>query len=102
MCIRDSIHAEAYAAGELKHGTIALISEGVPVIAVATQSLSLIHILARPASIKAGLPIEVPAIAINVVCGSGLKCVNDAATMIKAGEADIVVAGGMELSLIHI
>ena len=34
--------------------------------------------------------------AINVVCGSGLKCVDDAATMIMAGEADIVVAGGME------
>ena len=45
---------------------------------------------------QAGLPIEVPAITINVVCGSGLKCVNDAATMIMAGEADIVVAGGME------
>ena len=52
--------------------------------------------VARQASIKAGLPIEVPAITINVVCGSGLKCVNGAATMIKAGEADIVVAGGME------
>ena len=51
--------------------------------------------VARQASIKAGLPIEVPAITINVVCGSGLKCVNDAATMIMAGEADIVV-GGME------
>ena len=52
--------------------------------------------VARQASIKAGLPIEVPAITINVVCGSGLKCVNDAATLIMAGEADIVVAGGME------
>ncbi len=52
--------------------------------------------VARQASIKAGLPIEVPAITLNVVCGSGLKCVNDAATMIMAGEADIVVAGGME------
>mgnify|MGYP003054550645 CR=1 FL=1 len=52
--------------------------------------------VARPASIKEGLPIEVPEITINVVCGSGLKCVNDAATMIMAGEADIVVAGGME------
>ena len=52
--------------------------------------------VARQASIKAGLPIEVPAITINLVCGSGLKCVNDAATMILAGEADIVVAGGME------
>ena len=38
------IHAEAYAAGELKHGTIALISDQVPVIAIATQELSLIHI----------------------------------------------------------
>ena len=52
--------------------------------------------VARQAAIKAGLPIGVPAITINVVCGSGLKCVNDAATMIMAGEADIVVAGGME------
>ena len=50
----------------------------------------------RQASIKAGLPIEVPAVRINVVCGSGLNCVNLAATKILAGEADIVVAGGME------
>lgn len=52
--------------------------------------------VARQASIKAGLPIEVPAVTLNVVCGSGLKCVNEAATLIAAGEADIVVAGGME------
>ncbi len=52
--------------------------------------------VARQASIKAGLPIEVPAVTLNVVCGSGLKCVNEAANMILAGEADIVVAGGME------
>ncbi|MGN0482307.1 MAG: acetyl-CoA C-acetyltransferase [Lachnospiraceae bacterium] len=51
---------------------------------------------ARQASIKAGLPIEVPAFTLNVVCGSGLKCVNEAAQMILAGQADIVVAGGME------
>ena len=52
--------------------------------------------VARQASLKAGLPIEVPAVTLNVVCGSGLKCVNEAANMILAGEADIVVAGGME------
>ena len=52
--------------------------------------------VARQASIKAGLPIEVPAVTINVVCGSGLQCVNMAAQMIAAGDADIVVAGGME------
>ncbi|MDO4614519.1 MAG: acetyl-CoA C-acetyltransferase [Lachnospiraceae bacterium] len=52
--------------------------------------------VARQASIKAGLPYEVPAVTANVVCGSGLNCVNMAADMILAGDADIVVAGGME------
>ena len=52
--------------------------------------------VARQASIHAGLPVEVPAVTINVVCGSGLNCVNLAATKILAGEADIVIAGGME------
>jgi len=52
--------------------------------------------VARQASIKAGIPNEIPAVTINVVCGSGLNCVNMAADLILAGEADIVVAGGME------
>ena len=51
---------------------------------------------ARQASLKAGLPIETPAVTVNVVCGSGLNCVNMAAQMIEAGYADIVVAVGME------
>ncbi|MBQ9238809.1 MAG: acetyl-CoA C-acetyltransferase [Treponema sp.] len=50
----------------------------------------------RQASIKAGIPIEVPAQTLNVVCGSGLNSVNMAAALIRAGEADVVVAGGME------
>jgi acetyl-CoA C-acetyltransferase len=52
--------------------------------------------VARQAAIKAGLPVEVPAMTINKVCGSGLRTVALAAQMIKAGDADIVVAGGME------
>ena len=52
--------------------------------------------VARQASLKAGLPIETPAVTVNVVCGSGLNCVNMAAQMIEAGDADIVVAVGME------
>lgn len=52
--------------------------------------------VARQCSIKAGLPVEVPAVTINVVCGSGLNAINMAAEMIKAGDADIVVAGGTE------
>jgi acetyl-CoA C-acetyltransferase len=51
---------------------------------------------ARQATLKAGLPIEVPALTINKVCGSGLKAVNLAAQSILAGDSDIVVAGGME------
>lgn len=52
--------------------------------------------VARQATLKAGLPEEVPAMTINKVCGSGLRCVSLAAQMIKAGDADVVVAGGME------
>ena len=52
--------------------------------------------VARQAAVKAGLPVEVPAMTINKVCGSGLRTVALAAQMIKAGDADIVVAGGME------
>lgn len=52
--------------------------------------------VARQATLKAGLPMEVPAVTVNVVCGSGLNCVNMAAQMIQAGDADIVIAGGME------
>ena len=52
--------------------------------------------VARQASIKAGLPVTTPAVTVNVVCGSGLNCVNMAAQMIEAGDAEIVVAGGME------
>jgi acetyl-CoA C-acetyltransferase len=51
---------------------------------------------ARQASIYAGIPINVPAMTINKVCGSGLKAVVLAAQAIKAGDGDVVVAGGME------
>jgi acetyl-CoA C-acetyltransferase len=51
---------------------------------------------ARQASIKAGLPDMVPAMTINKVCGSGLKATHLAAQAIKAGDADIIVAGGQE------
>ncbi len=51
---------------------------------------------ARQAAVNAGIPVEVPATTINVLCGSGLHCVNLAAKLIEYGEADIIVAGGME------
>jgi acetyl-CoA C-acetyltransferase len=51
---------------------------------------------ARQAAIKAGIPDTVPAMSINNVCGSGLKAINLAAALITSGDAEIVVAGGME------
>ena len=51
---------------------------------------------ARQAAIYAGLPIETPATSLNKVCGSGLHAVSLAYRSIKAGEADCIVAGGME------
>lgn len=51
---------------------------------------------ARQASIHAGIPKEVPAMTVNMVCGSGLRAVNLAAAELLTGEAEIVVAGGME------
>jgi len=51
---------------------------------------------ARQAAVKAGLPVEVPAMTINKVCGSGLRTISLAAQMIKCGDADVIIAGGME------
>ncbi|MFX6544497.1 beta-ketoacyl synthase N-terminal-like domain-containing protein, partial [Acinetobacter baumannii] len=51
---------------------------------------------ARQAMRKAGLPDSTGAVTINKLCGSGMKAVMQAADMIKAGSAEIVVAGGME------
>lgn len=51
---------------------------------------------AKQAAVAAGLPMNVPAMSLNKVCLSGLVAVTEAARMIRAGEADVVVAGGME------
>ena len=52
--------------------------------------------IARHAGIKAGLPIEVPAYTVNRICGSGLEAINTAARWIECGDAEVVVAGGVE------
>lgn len=52
--------------------------------------------IARQAAIKAGIPQEVPAYGINMICGSGMKAILNAYTNIKAGEANLVIAGGTE------
>ena len=52
--------------------------------------------VARMAALLAGLPESVPGVTVNRLCGSGLEAVNDAARRIRSGEADIVIAGGVE------
>ena len=52
--------------------------------------------VARQAAVKAGIPVEVPAFAVNMLCGSGMKSLIEGARSILAGDADIVVAGGAE------
>jgi 3-oxoadipyl-CoA thiolase len=52
--------------------------------------------VARMALLLAGLPYEVPGVTVNRLCGSGLEALNDAVRMIATGEADVVIAGGVE------
>lgn len=52
--------------------------------------------VARQVAVKSGIPVEVPALAINKVCGSGLRAVSMAAQFIALGDCDVVLAGGCE------
>ena len=52
--------------------------------------------VARMAALLAGLPVSVPGVTVNRLCGSGMEAVADAARVIAAGEADLVIAGGVE------
>lgn len=52
--------------------------------------------ISRHASVKAGMPIETPALTVNRICGSGLEAVNTAARYIQTGDASVIVAGGAE------
>ena len=52
--------------------------------------------ISRHAAVKAGMPIETPALTVNRICGSGLEAINTAARYIQCGDATVVVAGGAE------
>ena len=52
--------------------------------------------VARQVAVKAGIPVEVPAYTVGMVCGSGMKSVIEAARAIRAGDAEVVLAGGTE------
>src|SRR2546421_5424306 len=51
---------------------------------------------ARHVALKAGLPVEVPALTVNRLCGSGIQSIISAAQLIELGEANVILAGGME------
>ena len=52
--------------------------------------------VARMAALLAGMPVSVPGVTVNRLCGSGMQAITDAARMIACGEADLVIAGGVE------
>ena len=52
--------------------------------------------ISRHAAVKAGIPIETPAVTVNRICGSGLEAINTGARYIQTGDASVVVAGGAE------
>ncbi len=52
--------------------------------------------VARMSALLAGLPVGVPGVTVNRLCGSGMQAINDAARLIATGEADLVIAGGVE------
>ncbi|HEY8449616.1 MAG TPA: beta-ketoacyl synthase N-terminal-like domain-containing protein, partial [Bacillota bacterium] len=84
-CIREAVGRAG-----LEGGDVDYVLMGMVVQAGAGQ------IPSRQAAIKAGLPTSVPSDTINKVCASSLRAVNLADALIRAGEADVVVAGGME------
>jgi acetyl-CoA C-acetyltransferase len=91
-------------AAELGATVIRALIDETPIDPALVEEVVMGHVLtaaagqntARQAAIKAGLPVATPALTINKVCGSGLKAVHLAAQSILLGEADVVIAGGME------
>src|SRR5207237_2222443 len=80
--VLDRTHVEGAAVDQVIMGTVITAGMG--------------QIPARQAAIKAGLPTSVPALTVNKVCASSLKAVNLGALLIRNGDANVVVAGGME------
>lgn len=85
LVIREALHRSKIPPEEVDH-----VYMGCVIQAGLGQNV------ARQAALEAGLPVKTTAETVNVVCGSGLDAVNSGARMIACGDADLVVAGGME------
>jgi acetyl-CoA C-acetyltransferase len=85
-CVREAVNRAGIDPGEVGHVVFGNI--------IHTDAHD--HYLARVAAIKGGLPVEVPALTLNRLCGSGLQAIVTAAQAIMLGDADAAVAGGAE------
>jgi acetyl-CoA C-acetyltransferase len=86
LCVREAVNRAGVEPAEVGHVVFGNI--------IHTDAHD--HYLARVASIKAGLPVETPALTLNRLCGSGLQAIITAAQAIMLGDADVAVAGGAE------
>jgi acetyl-CoA C-acetyltransferase len=86
LCVREAVKRAAIEPREVGHVVFGNI--------IHTDAHD--HYLARVAGIKGGLPVEVPALTLNRLCGSGLQAIITAAQAILLGDADVAVAGGAE------
>ncbi len=86
LVVADAVTRAGLAPGDVGHVVIGQVMPNGPED----------HALARVVAINAGLPVEVPAITINRLCGSGAQAIVSCAQMMKLGEAEITVAGGTE------
>ena len=84
------IISEALKRANVPAGEVDMVYMGCVIQAALGQNV------ARQCAVKAGVPVETPALTVNVVCGSGLAAVNMGAALIASGDADIVVTGGTE------
>jgi acetyl-CoA C-acetyltransferase len=86
LCAREALRRADVAAGEVGHVVFGNV--------VLTESQD--AYLARVAAINAGIPVEVPAMTLNRLCGSGVQAIVSAAQAIMLGDCDVAVAGGAE------
>jgi 3-oxoadipyl-CoA thiolase len=91
----DDLAAHAIAAAVERNGIDGELIEDV-IFGCANQAGEDNRNVARMASLIAGLPVEVPGVTVNRLCSSGLEAVNQAARAIRTGDADLILAGGVE------
>jgi len=86
LCVREAVKRAAVEPAAVGHAVFGNI--------IHTDAHD--HYLARVAAVKGGLPVEVPALTLNRLCGSGMQAIISAAQLIMLGDCDVAVAGGAE------